>query len=235
MIAENDAAEMKYDRDSVVTVIAKEPIIIKRSEDDDVDVDVDVDVNTNYSSDVESEIELPIELNDYEDNDTLRKSDIIIEDEAFIDDNVNDGQNIESMRISSKLIKKSIDAGDNNKAKLWNELSANKKSSSADNNLANFVDGKVFDKIIEDKEEFKGKIGNSKVTSENDKSSFDKAKLLAAMKAIDDNENIEFIDQKARRNSASNRLQITENLYRGVPTHSKKKNDIMKELFSDAK
>ncbi|XP_008212504.1 intracellular protein transport protein USO1 isoform X1 [Nasonia vitripennis] len=73
-----------------------------------------------------------------------------------------------------------------------------------------------------------------KTGSENSKT-FDKAKLLAAIKAIDDNENIEFIDQKTRRNSASNRLQITENLYRGIPTHSKKKSDIMKELFSDTK
>ncbi|KAJ8680880.1 hypothetical protein QAD02_016667 [Eretmocerus hayati] len=61
--------------------------------------------------------------------------------------------------------------------------------------------------------------------------SFDKAKLLAAMKAIDDNENIEYVDQKLK--GPLNRLQITENLYRGVPTHSKRKNIIMKELFDD--
>lgn len=73
-----------------------------------------------------------------------------------------------------------------------------------------------------------------KTVNENSKQ-FDKAKLLAAMKAIDDNENIEFVDQKTRRNSGANRLQITQNLYRGIPTHSKKKNDIMKELFADTK
>ncbi|XP_014214303.1 uncharacterized protein LOC106643609 [Copidosoma floridanum] len=65
--------------------------------------------------------------------------------------------------------------------------------------------------------------------------SFDKAKLLAAMKAIDDNENVEFFQQKPRKsNNAAARLQVTENLYRGIPTHSKKKSDIMKELFSES-
>lgn len=72
-------------------------------------------------------------------------------------------------------------------------------------------------------------------TAEETSKQFDKAKLLAAMKAIDDNENIEFVDQKTRRNSSANRLHITQNLYRGIPTHSKKKSDIMKELFADAK
>lgn len=93
------------------------------------------------------------------------------------------------------------------------------------NNVSNYSNVKESDSKSEVEQ---------KTASENSKI-FDKAKLLAAIKAIDDNENIEFIDQKARRNSASNRLQITENLYRGIPTHSKKKSDIMKELFSDTK
>jgi hypothetical protein len=64
---------------------------------------------------------------------------------------------------------------------------------------------------------------------------FDKAKLLAAMKAIDDNENVDFIQPKIGGNNVVNKFKITENLYRGIPAHSKKKSDIMKELFMDTK
>lgn len=66
--------------------------------------------------------------------------------------------------------------------------------------------------------------------------SYNKEKLLAAMKAIDNNENVEFLElQKSQRGNGSNRSQITENLYRGVPTHAKKKDDLIKELFGDGK
>ncbi|XP_046629756.1 lebercilin-like isoform X1 [Neodiprion virginianus] len=66
--------------------------------------------------------------------------------------------------------------------------------------------------------------------------SYNKEKLLAAMKAIDNNENVEFLDlQKSQRGNGSSRSQITENLYRGVPTHTKKKDDLIKELFGDGK
>lgn len=66
--------------------------------------------------------------------------------------------------------------------------------------------------------------------------SYNKEKLLAAMKAIDNNENVEFLElQKSQRSNGNNRSQITENLYRGVPTHAKKKDDLIKELFGDGK
>ncbi|XP_012261229.2 putative protein tag-278 isoform X1 [Athalia rosae] len=65
---------------------------------------------------------------------------------------------------------------------------------------------------------------------------YNKEKLLAAMKAIDNNENVEFLDlQKSQKGNGSSRSQITENLYRGVPTHNKKKDDLIKELFGDGK
>lgn len=65
---------------------------------------------------------------------------------------------------------------------------------------------------------------------------FNKQKLLAAMKAIDDNENIESIpEKKVRETNNSIRSQVTENLYRGLPTHARKRDEIIKDIFSDTK
>ncbi|XP_043276614.1 lebercilin [Venturia canescens] len=67
---------------------------------------------------------------------------------------------------------------------------------------------------------------------------FNKQKLLAAMKAIDDNENIDFSsNQKYRPANSAVRSQtsVTENLYRGLPTHARKKDDLLKEIFGDGK
>ena len=66
------------------------------------------------------------------------------------------------------------------------------------------------------------------------KINYNKEKLLAAMKAIDNNENIEFLDHGSRKSSISSRSQITENLYRGLPAHSRKK-EIIRDLFEDGK
>lgn len=70
-----------------------------------------------------------------------------------------------------------------------------------------------------------------------EKINFNKQKLLAAMKAIDNNENIEFIsNQKIRETTnAAARSQVTENLYRGLPTHARRRDDIIKDIFADAK
>lgn len=62
---------------------------------------------------------------------------------------------------------------------------------------------------------------------------YNKEKLLATMKAIDDNENIEFLNQGIRNHSMMNRTQITENLYRGLPTHARPKHDIIKDIFQN--
>ncbi|XP_076661842.1 uncharacterized protein LOC143365498 isoform X2 [Halictus rubicundus] len=62
--------------------------------------------------------------------------------------------------------------------------------------------------------------------------SYNKEKLLATMKAIDDNENIEYLNQDYEKNKVTSRKQITENLFRGVPTHMKKKHDIIKDIFN---
>lgn len=63
-------------------------------------------------------------------------------------------------------------------------------------------------------------------------SNYNKEKLLATMKAIDDNENIEFLNQ-GFRNHNMNRMQIMENLHRGLPAHSKPKRDIIRDIFED--
>ncbi|XP_076281710.1 uncharacterized protein LOC143209652 isoform X3 [Lasioglossum baleicum] len=62
--------------------------------------------------------------------------------------------------------------------------------------------------------------------------SYNKEKLLATMKAIDDNENIEYLNQDYEKDKVTSRKQITENLFRGVPTHMKKKQDIIKDIFN---
>lgn len=62
---------------------------------------------------------------------------------------------------------------------------------------------------------------------------YNKEKLLATMKAIDDNENIEFLHQECGNRNIANRMQITENLFRGLPTHSKPKRDVIKNIFED--
>ncbi|XP_024868905.1 lebercilin-like protein [Temnothorax curvispinosus] len=61
---------------------------------------------------------------------------------------------------------------------------------------------------------------------------FNKEKLLATMKAIDDNENIEFLSQGFKNHNTS-RMQIMENLHRGLPAHSKPKRDIIRDIFED--
>ncbi|KAF7997283.1 hypothetical protein HCN44_005560 [Aphidius gifuensis] len=63
---------------------------------------------------------------------------------------------------------------------------------------------------------------------------FDKKKLLDAMKAIDNNENVELINnQKIRNDNITTRSQVTENLYRGLPTHVRKRDDIIKDIFGE--
>nr|XP_012230076.1 PREDICTED: thyroid receptor-interacting protein 11 [Linepithema humile] len=79
----------------------------------------------------------------------------------------------------------------------------------------------------------KTEITNTKQSNEKKKViNYNKEKLLATMRAIDDNENIEFLNQ-GFRNHNINRMQITENLYRGLPAHSKPKRDIIKDIFED--
>ncbi|XP_072753298.1 uncharacterized protein [Anoplolepis gracilipes] len=75
-------------------------------------------------------------------------------------------------------------------------------------------------------------IDNKQINEKKKVINYDKKKLLATMKAIDDNENIEYLNQ-AFKNHNTNRMQITENLYRGLPTHSKPKRDIIKDIFED--
>lgn len=61
--------------------------------------------------------------------------------------------------------------------------------------------------------------------------SYNKEKLLATMRAIDDNENIEYINKDYDKHDVTSRRQITENLFRGLPTHARRKQDIIKHIF----
>ncbi|KAG7199251.1 hypothetical protein KM043_018117 [Ampulex compressa] len=62
---------------------------------------------------------------------------------------------------------------------------------------------------------------------------YNKEKLLASMKAIDDNENIEFVNQGYQKDSLSRRKLVTENLFHGLPTQTKRKQDVIKDIFSN--
>ena len=60
---------------------------------------------------------------------------------------------------------------------------------------------------------------------------YNKEKLLASMKAIDNNENIEFINQNYGKPNIIKRKQMTENVFHNLPSHVKKKQDIIKDIF----
>lgn len=80
----------------------------------------------------------------------------------------------------------------------------------------------------------KAETRDAKLTNDKKKViNYNKEKLLATMKAIDDNENIEFLNEGFKNHNAVNRTQITENLYRGLPTHSRPKRDVIRDIFED--
>lgn len=58
-----------------------------------------------------------------------------------------------------------------------------------------------------------------------------KEKLLASMKAIDDNEQIEFSKQGYEKQGMTNRKQMAENMFLDPSMHMKKKQDIIKDIF----
>ncbi|XP_018350169.1 PREDICTED: intracellular protein transport protein USO1 [Trachymyrmex septentrionalis] len=79
----------------------------------------------------------------------------------------------------------------------------------------------------------KSEIAQLKQTNEKKRTiNYNKEKLLATMKAIDDNDNIEFLSQGFKDHNV-NRMQIMENLHRGLPAHSKPKRDIIRDIFED--
>ncbi|XP_012060812.1 PREDICTED: intracellular protein transport protein USO1 [Atta cephalotes] len=86
---------------------------------------------------------------------------------------------------------------------------------------------------IEQTNGVKSEIVQVKQTNEKKRTiNYNKEKLLATMKAIDDNENIEFLSQGFKDHNV-NRMQIMENLHRGLPAHSKPKRDIIRDIFED--
>ncbi|XP_068967350.1 putative leucine-rich repeat-containing protein DDB_G0290503 isoform X2 [Bombus flavifrons] len=62
---------------------------------------------------------------------------------------------------------------------------------------------------------------------------YNKEKLLASMKAIDNNENIEFLNQDYEKNNVTRRKQMIENVFPDLPPHMKKKQEIIKDIFDN--
>jgi hypothetical protein len=110
----------------------------------------------------------------------------------------------------------------------------NVSSEIEDMKMNSILSNNVYASQIEQINETKGETTKIKQTDDKKKLiNYNKEKLLATMKAIDDNENIEFLNQGFKNHSMMNRMQITENLYRGLPTHSKPKRDIIKDIFDN--
>ncbi|EZA47474.1 Lebercilin-like protein [Ooceraea biroi] len=110
----------------------------------------------------------------------------------------------------------------------------NASSEAEDTKIHGALPNNVYASQIEQSNETKDEVTNTKQTADKKRViNYNKEKLLATMKAIDDNENIEFLNQAMKNHSMMNRMQITENLYRGLPTHSRAKRDIIKDIFED--
>ncbi|CAK9817047.1 Lebercilin-like protein [Anthophora plagiata] len=61
---------------------------------------------------------------------------------------------------------------------------------------------------------------------------YNKERLLASMKAIDNNENIEFLNQDYEKQDLTGQKQIAESMFHhDIPTHMKRKQDIIKDIF----
>ncbi|KOC70535.1 Lebercilin [Habropoda laboriosa] len=60
---------------------------------------------------------------------------------------------------------------------------------------------------------------------------YNKEKLLASMKAIDNNENIEYLNQDYEKHNVTSQKQIAGSVFHDIPTHMKKKQDIIKDIF----
>lgn len=112
--------------------------------------------------------------------------------------------------------------------KTKNKLNASLEAENV-NTLSTNVQSHQTEQTISTKAE---RIDNKQINDKKKVINYDKEKLLATMKAIDDNENIEYLNQGFKNHNTA-RMQITENLYRGLPTHSKPKRDIIKNIFED--
>lgn len=71
----------------------------------------------------------------------------------------------------------------------------------------------------------------SKISIKLKPTNYIKEQLLASMKAIDDNENFEFLSQDNKKHDIRHKKQITDNLFQDIPTHMKKKQDIIRDIF----
>ncbi|XP_026667675.1 hyaluronan mediated motility receptor isoform X2 [Ceratina calcarata] len=73
----------------------------------------------------------------------------------------------------------------------------------------------------------------SEINIKTKKTNYNKEKLLASMKAIDDNENIEFLNQDYDRHNVTSRKQVKDNELNNLPIHMKRKQDIIKDIFDN--
>ncbi|XP_043491345.1 GATA zinc finger domain-containing protein 14-like [Polistes fuscatus] len=95
-----------------------------------------------------------------------------------------------------------------------NALQMDKKKKSLSNTHIGHSTGKSYSNSNEE--------SNYKVVDKSKSINYNKEKLLATMKAIDNNEHIDFfIDRHFPKRNSLTRFQITENLFRGLPAHSK--------------
>ncbi|XP_020300615.1 lebercilin-like protein [Pseudomyrmex gracilis] len=122
----------------------------------------------------------------------------------------------------------------NNETSLGTETSLSVSSEAKDVGALLLSNNKLASHDLnEESNDAKTDVTDTRETNDRKRITYNKEKLLATMKAIDDNENIEFLSQGYKNHNAANRMQITENLYRGLPAHSKTKRDIIKDIFED--
>nr|KAF7429445.1 hypothetical protein H0235_005843 [Vespula pensylvanica] len=130
---------------------------------------------------------------------------------------------MESQRTISNGIKMEFTEEQNNDVNTVLQMDKKKKSLS-NNHTAN-NSGKSYNNT--NKNDYKA-VNKSKSIN------YNKEKLLATMKAIDNNEDIDFfIDRHFPKRNSLTRFQITENLFRGLPAHSKKNCSIINDVFDN--
>lgn len=156
----------------------------------------------------------------------------------------NSGKDYYNPKLSTEKIASVIDRGDGEALNKTNfnymETAAPNRFSAASSEAGDIkTDGTLsrnaYASRTERSDETKSETASTKQSDEKKRVmiGYNKEKLLATMRAIDDNENIEYLNQGLKNPSLMNRMQITENLYRGLPTHSKPKREIIKDIFED--
>lgn len=181
-----------------------------------------------------------IELLDDNPEPLLHTHDILLnnsQNKSFTKNSLNTSDNLDKEQITNVIYKNEAEISHNTFADNYNvetknklnKQEVNKELKDADvllNNIQSLKTDSTHD-ITSDAD-----VNTTNEISARTKTiNYNKEKLLATMRAIDDNENIEFLNQEYGKYNVTSRKQITENLFRGLPTHTKKKQDIIKDIF----